>query len=216
MPQTQALGIFMIINILHLKRNWLLYIAFVWLCFSHQSVAQINDATRQYRHWRVDVLAGKAFGWQPGNRLGLQAAAEARYNFDDALAFGLRVGLLQMARGYYDASYQLMHSKRAESASILGTADYYVNNNRVRTFIGGGTGIFNLTSGTLTLQNGSLSQAPSEARFGWMLRTGAEVNHLRLAAEFHGIGKSAGVYNHYFSLSLGLFIGGGKIKTEHR
>ena len=216
MPHTQALGIFMNINTLRLKRNWLLCFAFVWLCFPRQSVAQINEATRQYRNWRVDVLAGKAFGWQPGNRLGLQAAAEARYNFDDALTFGLRVGLLQMARGYYDAAYQLRHSKSAGSASIMGTADYYVNNNRVRTFIGGGTGIFNLTSATHTLQNASVAQVPSEARFGWMLRTGAEVNHLRLAAEFHGIGKSAGVYNHYFSLSLGLFIGGGKLKTEDR
>lgn len=188
--------------------------ALLLFCATRQLVAQSQEGMRRYPHWRVDVLGGKAFGWQPGNQLGLLTAAEARYNFDDVLSFGLRAGLLQMARGFYDESLQLRRGNTEASASILGTADYYLNEGWIRGFIGGGTGIFNLTSATHIMQGGNTQQVPAEARFGWMLRAGAESGYLRLAAEFNGMGKSAGVYNHFAGISLGIIIGGSKPKTR--
>lgn len=199
-----------------LKLQYRLILLLLLVCGSRPAAAQFDESIRQYRLWRVDVSAGRAMGLHPGNRLGGLATAEARYNFDDVLSFGLRLGMLQMGRGFFDESLQLRHGDMEISTSILGTADYYVNEGRMRAFVGVGTGIFKLTSATHTMQGGNTLQVPAEARFGWMLRTGGETGHVRLTGEFNGIGKSAGIFNHYAGISLGIIIGGGKLKPEAR
>lgn len=215
MPNKTVLGFLQKFSF-NLKVHYRLFILLLLFCGNHPAAAQFDESIRQYRLWRVDVMAGKAMGLHPGNRLGWMSAAEARYNFDDVLSFGLRLGMLQMGRGFFDESLQLRHGNMEISTSILGTADYYVNEGRMRAFVGAGTGIFKLTSATHSMQGGNTLQIPAEARFGWMLRTGGETGHVRLTGEFNGIGKSAGIFNHYAGISLGIIIGGGKLKPEAR
>ena len=95
--------------------------------------------------------------------------------------------------------------------SYAPTLDYYFSTNKSRVFVGGGAGIYRFASATVD-NNTPSNNIPYYAysKFGFFPRVGAELAHFRIAAEYNIVPKELTISNSYFSIKVGVFIGGGK------
>jgi outer membrane protein X len=182
-------------------------------------------ALSKYKPFKLDLSTAWAIPGGSGAKAGVAFAIEPKYAIIDKFALGLRLEWAVTARGWVAADGSSTSANVAASGSYLATYDYYLPGLVLRPFIGGGTGLYNMASASVseTSQNGTVVAAAS-SKFGQMLRAGFEVGHFRMAFEYNLIGKTSesftdgstgttsSIYakNSYAAIKLGFFIGGGK------
>lgn len=168
----------------------------------------IAQSDRTFKPFKVDIALGYALPGGQGSKAGALFAIEPKYALNDNLALGLRMELALTAQGTFNNQYTNADVK--VSGSYLATADYYLNTNSFRPFIGAGAGIYTNASANATAQ--STSELQSGSRFGFAPRVGFEAGHFRAAVEYNVAGKTANVNHNYLGFKLGFFLGGGRYK----
>jgi hypothetical protein len=185
-----------------------------------------NPFKTAYKPFKVDISMGAAIPQGSGAKGGVLFSVEPKYSFLGMFAVGMRFEGALMARGYVTSDGYSVGANVAGSASYLATYDYYPTRIIFRPFVGGGVGVFNLASASLSSSytGGSSSSTGGMTMFGYMARSGFEVKHFRLAVEYNFIGKSTQTItdgsgaktgtvttkNGYCGIKLGVLIGGGK------
>lgn len=182
-------------------------------------------AMSTYKPFKVDLSTAWAIPGGSGAKAGVAFAIEPKYAIIDKFAVGFRLEWAVTARGWVAPDGSSASANVAASGSYLATYDYYLPGLVFRPFVGGGTGLYNMASASVTetSQNGSVVAAAS-SKIGQMLRAGFEVGHFRMAFEYNLIGKTTAsvtdgstgttstisAKNSYAAIKLGFFIGGGK------
>lgn len=183
--------------------------------------------SQAYKPFKVDISSGAAIPQGPGAGGGVLFSLEPKYTFLGMFSVGLRMEAALMARGYVSSSGSTVSGSVAASASYLATYDYYLTKVIFKPFVGGGTGIYNLASASVTdnSQNTTVSSSGGTSKPGAMVRSGFEFHHFRLAFEYNFIGKTnqtvtdnstgekvgtATTKNGYCGIKIGILIGGGR------
>lgn len=151
--------------------------------------------------FRVGLDLGGVFSQGEG---GLLVSIEPKYSLTDNSNLGLRLG----------AATEISGIIADGSSSVLGTYDYYFNNENssFSPFLGAGLGLYFYERVSLFGSNSS------ETKFGSLIRGGAELGKFRIALEYNILPKTnyesgESVKNSYFGASLGFYVGGGKWKN---
>jgi hypothetical protein len=165
-----------------------------------------NAQDREFKPFKVDLALGYAI--PPGDYGGgLVFAIEPKYAIQDQLAVGLRWDLALLAN--VDIAGESADVKAV--SSYAPTLDYYFGTKKSRFFVGAGAGLFQYAAATVN-SNTPNEDVPyySYNKFGVFPRLGGEFAHFRVAAEYNIVPKELSVSNSYFSIKVGVFIGGGK------
>ncbi len=171
-------------------------------------VAIANAQTeRTFKPFKVDIALGYALPAGSGSKGGVLFAVEPKYAFNDNVTAGLRMEGAVTAQGTV-VNGEMNNGDVKVSSSYLLTADYFINTNRLRPFVGIGAGIFTNASANFDAQ--SAGDVKSGSKFGFAPRAGIEYGHFRAAVEYNVAGKTATVNHNYLGLKLGFFIGGGR------
>ncbi|WP_158858722.1 hypothetical protein [Lunatibacter salilacus] len=157
---------------------------------------------------------------------GLLFYLEPKYNIEDNLNIGLRLGTAAMVRDleYYNLTDEIT-GKVSANASVAFTADYYFNTpgNNFAPFLGGGLGYMSFAS--LAWESdfededfvGAFDARNALAPF---LRAGFESGKFRLSLDYYIVPTSKIVNsqgavigesgNSYLGIAVGFYVGGGK------
>ncbi len=162
-----------------------------------------------YRKWKVDGMIGYARPQGAGTKTGFLLNIEPKYNITDQITTGLRIEGAAMARGYVDVTGVRFNGEAGLNLSFVPTVDYYFTQTLARPFLGTGAGVYNLVSAEVNAGNTTTIQIPSVTKFGFLLRGGVEIWHIRTAIEYNFIGKTGNINNNYLGLKIGFVIGGG-------
>lgn len=173
-------------------------------------IAQTSAQSENYKAFKVDV--GGLYGLpSDGFDAGIGFYIEPKYNLNDNIALGLKM------------EWAILGAEETEglsaSISALGsyqiTGDYYFTTNKVRPFVGLGTGIYSMGSVDYTYDamgaTGEMS-ADYGSKFGFAPRAGILLGHFRLGLEYNiitGIPSELASRN-YMAIKFGFEIGGGK------
>jgi hypothetical protein len=155
--------------------------------------------------FRVGLDLGYAFSQGTGQGVGgILLSIEPKYNLTDNSNIGLRLGV----------SAEVSWFSGDSNASILGTYDYYFNNENssISPFVGIGLGLFAFHETRLFGEDNSYE------KFGILIRGGVELGKFRIALEYNIIPKSdlesgESYKNSYLGASIGFYVGGGKWKN---
>ena len=159
--------------------------------------------------------------------IGMQGAdIDLRYNFNDHINYGLKLGIQANSKLSYQLENYNYVNVVSDAASFLVHSDYYFfhNYSRFTPFVGAGIGGYALSTVAYTTDLApSLQNYPSTYKIGAMIRGGVEYRRLRLTFERNQIPNSVlintnhqniGSYSNSFSnLSLGFYFGGGKMRA---
>ena len=159
---------------------------------------------------RVGVDMGVAM---PKGGAGFSYHIEPKYNIQDNMSVGLKVGGAFMAKELESAD-----TKISANGSYIGTYDYYFHNSgKFAPYLGGGVGYFGLGNleADVNTDLGSVStDVEVDSEIGGMIRGGFEAGKFRLGVEYMLIPKSevgdTEVSNSYLNIHFGFFIGGGR------
>ncbi len=186
-----------------------LFIAIVLVCAAF--VAKAED----YKAFRVDVGLGYA---KPSGGGGVLFAIEPKYAITPNIAAGLRGEIAGMAKVKWteNAAGQFIDSGDTElkfNSSFLVTGDYYFMTKKFRPFGGLGLGAYSLSGASVSVNTGGTNadlDLGSKTNFGFMIRAGFDVSHIRLAVEYNFAGKDDldKSYN-YLGIKFSAYIGGG-------
>nr|WP_321406470.1 hypothetical protein [uncultured Carboxylicivirga sp.] len=182
---------------------------FLIIAIAVLGLTQASAQSENYKAFKVDV--GALYGLpSDGFTAGIGFYLEPKYNITDNIALGFKMEWAVLGVDEQDGL--------SASISALGTyqvtGDYYFTTNKVRPFVGLGTGIYSMGSvdytydvmseaGTLTADYGS--------KFGFAPRAGLLLGHFRVGLEYNIITGLADLDSrNYMSLKLGFEIGGGK------
>ncbi len=176
-------------------------ILIVALIFSKMTTAQVGQV---YKPFKVDIGMGITGGFL--------FYAESSYTLEDKFKTGLR---------FEDA---VLSMKNIGSSAL--TFDYYfITTHRVRFFAGGGYGLYTtLFSGGCGTGPATTKNYTTTKKSGALARLGFDAEHFHLSVEYNFVpstyyntvsnadqNASTVLYkNSYFSLKLGVSIGGGK------
>ena len=182
-------------------------------------------ALSKYKPFKVDLSMAYAIPAGSGAKSGVGFAIEPKYAIIDKFAVGLRLEWAITARGWVAPDGSSASANVSASGSYLATYDYYLPGLVFRPFVGGGTGLYNMASASVSesSQNSTVSGSAS-SKIGQMLRVGFEAGHVRMAFEYNLIGSSTALVtdgttgttstisakNSYAAIKFGFFIGGGK------
>lgn len=186
-----------------MKHLFLHIILFFLVAFS--AVGQ-ND----YRPVKVDV--GVLLGEVNHHNVGLVAPyLEPKYNINNQWSVGMRMEYVFYSKDdfiEYNPNDPYLSDFDADgwTFSMVGTTDYYFNNNFVRPFVGVGAGVFYLHN---EKENSYLAFDEQIMAFGYVPRAGFNIGQFRLACEYNVI-MSEKVNLNYVSLKVGYEIGGQK------
>lgn len=183
------------------------FILFVFFITTSLAYAQ------NYKPFKVDIGLGYAIPKSEGSNIkgGVVFSLEPHYRLSDALAVGLRLEGAALAYSSLDSDGGEAEISVLTSYSLTG--DYYFRDKGFRPFAGAGLGIYRSSSLKLnedTAINGETT-IPASSDFGFFPRVGFEAGHFRFSTEYNFI-KDGG----YLSFKIGLFIGGGKRKSENQ
>lgn len=172
-----------------------------------------------YKPFRVDMMAGAAL--IPANILsgGALFQIEPRYAFHPRFNSGLRFQGAGLVRSFYtvNTSQQSVQADLSLMGSTLLTTDYYFTSTTLRPFVGAGGGVYWYGNASFKGNAGSNTdpmETEAGSKGGFMLRTGLEAFHLRVAVEYNVVSKTGRTKNSYFGVTAGFYLGGGKVKEE--
>ena len=169
-----------------------------------------NAQDREFKPFKVDLSTGYAVPAGSGSKAGIILALEPKYAVTDQIAVGLRLEAAIVARAMEDG----MSAEVKAIGSYALTGDYYFSTNKSRLFAGLGAGLYQFAAATVTEadQNTTLDESRIAAynKFGVVPRVGAELGHFRVGLEYNLVPKMREIKNNYFSVKLGVLIGGGK------
>jgi hypothetical protein len=170
---------------------------------------------RQFKPFKVVLTTGYASSTSAGSTGGVLFSAEPKYALTDQLSLGLRVE----AAAVFIAKEKSMSIPNAYDgagiSSLALTSDYYFGTKKSRLFAGVGAGIFKNTASIVDSQ-GERYTLVSYSKFGVFPRIGAELAHFRVGLEYNLVPKyttesDVAIPNSYFTLKVGICIGGGKL-----
>ena len=179
----------------------------------------------EYKPFRVDVGFGSALANSfpdKGGGVGFILNAEPKYAVIPQLSAGLKleVGFLMReikriddkGKETYDGGTTMQ-----VNGSYLATFDYRFSQKSFRPFLGAGLGLYQF--GTEKAIGSAKDDYPnylgivSRNNFGWMIRAGFDVTHLRGVIGYNFAGKDALNSNiGIFYLTIGAYFGGGRVK----
>jgi hypothetical protein len=176
----------------------------------------------KFHKFKVDLTVGYAIPPSNSNSAGDNVKAGATFVFEphyriaDAVAIGLRIEGAALAYGNTSGSGTGSSGSANVSAiySYCPSLDFYLMNGGFRPFIGGGAGIYN--QGSVSVSGSSSGTSNSGyvslgSKFGFFPRAGFEIGHLRLSAEYNVLGNDAnGNSSSYAAFNIGFFFGGGR------
>jgi hypothetical protein len=163
--------------------------------------SQIKAQTINYKPFKVDVITGIGASKEA---VGFAIAIEPKYNFSNSFSAGLRWENAQMYSAF-DVSSGTVRTSGSDGwvNSFVLAGEFYVWQDFIRPFIGGGAGIY--------LANFDVAKGrDTYTKIGFALRGGLQIGHLRLVAENNFIPDKSLSLN-YFTLKIGATFGGGKI-----
>jgi len=187
-----------------------------------QSTTTPSSSESKFHKFKVDLTLGYAIPPSNSNTAGdkIKAGAtfvlEPHYRVADAVAIGLRIEGAALAYGNTSGSGTGTSGSANVSAiySYCPSIDIYLMNGGFRPFIGGGAGIFNQGSVSVSGSDQGTSNTgyvSLGSKFGFFPRAGFEIGHLRLSAEYDVLGNDAnGNSSNYAAFNIGFFFGGGK------
>ena len=184
----------------------------------------ITAAAQEFKPFKVNLSTGYALPIGRGASGGLLLSVEPKYGLSDRIDLGLRyeLGLIVKA---YTLDNEQGSTELKGSNSFLITGNYLLSDTDFRPFIGSGVGVFNILSVNLSQNGGAVDGGVSGGtRLGAMVRAGIKARHFVLGAEYNLVPKTRGIVvgssganlnyespNAYFSIKLGLDIGGGRL-----
>jgi len=187
-----------------------------------QSTTTPSSSESKFHKFKVDLTLGYAIPPSNSNTAGdkIKAGAtfvlEPHYRVADAVAIGLRIEGAALAYGNTSGSGTGTSGSANVSAiySYCPSIDIYLMNGGFRPFIGGGAGIFNQGSVSVSGSDQGTSNTgyvSLGSKFGFFPRAGFEIGHLRLSAEYDVLGNDAnGNSSNYAAFNIGFFFGGGR------
>jgi len=187
-----------------------------------QSPPPPSSSESKFHKFKVDLTLGYAIPPSNSNTAGdkIKAGAtfvlEPHYRVADAIAIGLRIEGAALAYGNTSGSGSGTSGSANVSAiySYCPSIDIYLMNGGFRPFIGGGAGIFNQGSVSVSGSDQGTSNTgyvSLGSKFGFFPRAGFEIGHLRLSAEYDVLGNDAnGNSSNYAAFNIGFFFGGGR------
>ena len=181
-----------------------IYLTALTLCVAIFGNAQYE---KTFKPFKVDIAVGYALPAGSGAKAGALFAIEPKYALNDNLALGLRMELAATAQGAI-INGEMNQGDVKASGSYLATADYYINTNRFRPFVGIGAGIY--TNASANIDEQASDEVQKGSRFGFAPRAGFEFGHFRTGIEYNFAGKTASVNHNYLGIKIGFFIGGGR------
>ncbi len=154
---------------------------------------------------------------------GILVSLEPKYNINDNMNVGLRIGAAAMIRDLNtDGEYTTV--KVSANGSYVGTYDYYFNNSGKSfvPYLGGGLGFYSIANVEFDDANSDSDDAALDAtgKLGGLIRGGFEWGKFRMGLEYNLVPKSTlqnmygaevgTVTNSYLGIHLGFYVGGGK------
>ena len=176
----------------------------------------------KFHKFKVDLTVGYAIppstSTSAGDKIkaGATFVLEPHYRVTDAIAIGLRIEGAALAYGNTSGSGSGTSGNANVSAiySYCPSIDFYLMNGGFRPFIGGGAGIYN--QGSVSVSGSSqgtnnTGYVSLGSKFGFFPRAGFEAGHFRISAEYNVLGSDAnGNSSNYAAFNIGFFFGGGK------
>lgn len=168
------------------------------------------SAQSDYRPFKVDM--GILLGEVNKHDVGLIAPyIEPKYNINNNFSVGLRMEYVFYSKVDFieynpNDPYLSDFDSDGWTFSVLGTMDYYFNDNFVRPFIGIGAGYYYMYNAK---ENSYLNFDEHVISFGYVPRIGINIGQFRIACEYNAI-VSDKVDLNYLSFKVGYEIGGGK------
>jgi len=180
-----------------------------------------------FNPFKVDLAVGGAIPSGSGAKGGVLFSLEPKYAVISRLSVGVRIEAAIMARGYVSNDGSTASANVSAAASYVATSDYYYTHTYFRPFTGVGAGLYRFASASIESSGNSVGTTAG-SKFGTMVRSGFEVGHFRLAAEYNIIGKNTQTYvdgstgdkytvtskNSYMGFKLGFFFGGGRVSGD--
>jgi outer membrane protein X len=163
----------------------------------------LSVQAQDFTPFRVDGGVGYGLPFNDGLDGGVLFYLEPKYEVIPQLSVGIRWEGALFAGANEGVSVNL-------SSAYLATGDYFFTNNKFRPFVGLGLGAYSVGGGSIDLGNGQTSDVDGETNFGALLRAGFDVSHFRLALAYNYGGKAGEETFHFFSATIGFYIGGGK------
>jgi hypothetical protein len=205
-----------------MKKVFLLIMLICCAVMASAQSSTSSSSSDEYHKFKVDLTFGYAI--PPSNsatagdkiKAGATFVLEPHYRLTDAIAIGLRMEGAALAYGNTSGSGENTSGSANVSAiySYCPSIEFYLLKGGFRPFIGGGAGIF---------EQGSISVSGSDqgtnntgyvslgSKVGFFPRAGFEIGHLRLSAEYNILGNDAnGNSSSYAAFNIGFFFGGGK------
>jgi hypothetical protein len=153
---------------------------------------------------------------------GLLLSIEPKYNIQENMNIGLRIGAAAMIRDIQDNG-NTTSAKVSANGSYVATYDYYFNKagKSFVPYIGGGAGYYSIANVEFSDAVDSDQMAIDAAgKMGALLRGGFEWGKFRMGLEYNLVpesnlqdmnGNNLGtVSNTYLGIHLGFYVGGGK------
>ena len=187
------------------------------------TLTAMTATAQEFKPFKLNLSTGYALPVGKGASGGLLLSVEPKYGLSDRIDLGLRYELGLLIKAY------TLNDERGETAlkgasSYLITGNYLLSDTDFRPFIGAGVGMFSILSVNLSNNGGGVNSGISGGtKPGAMVRAGFKARHFVLGAEYNLVPKTRGIVigqsganlnyestNTYFSLKLGLDIGGGR------
>jgi hypothetical protein len=182
----------------------------------------ITATAQEFKPFKVNLSTGYALPTGPGASGGLLLSVEPKYGLSDRIDLGLRYELGLIVKTYTLDNQQGETTLKGASSYLI-TGNYLLSDADFRPFVGAGVGLFSILSVNLSDNGGAVNGGVSGGtKLGAMVRTGFKARHFVLGAEYNLVPKTRGIVvgssganlnyespNAYFTLKLGLDIGGG-------
>ncbi|MDR2449026.1 MAG: hypothetical protein LBD52_03610 [Prevotellaceae bacterium] len=161
----------------------------------------LSVQAQDFKPFRVDGGVGYGLPFTEGLDGGVLFYLEPKYEIIPQLSVGIRWEGSLFAGSEEGVSVKL-------SSAYMATGDYFFTNNKFRPFVGLGLGAYSIGGSSIEV-NSQTIDVEGKTNFGALLRAGFDVSHFRLALAYNYGGKMEETF-HFFSATVGFYIGGGK------
>jgi outer membrane protein X len=164
----------------------------------------LSAQAQEFTPFRVDGGVGYGLPFNDGLDGGVLFYLEPKYEVIPQISVGIRWEGALFAGAGEGVSVSL-------SSAYMATGDYFFNNNKFRPFVGLGLGAYSIGGTSVKDDQTNLTiEVDGKTNFGALLRAGFDVSHFRLAVAYNYGGNVGDETFHFFSATVGFYIGGGK------